>query len=60
MLTKEVILNAIKNMPEDRFDDIDVLLERIVMLEKIYTGIDQADRDEVISFEDLEKETKEW
>jgi hypothetical protein len=27
MLTKEQVLESIKNMPEDRFDDIDILLE---------------------------------
>ena len=60
MLTKEVLLEAISKMPEEFFDDVDILLERIVMLEKIYKGIDQADRGEVISFEDLQNEMKEW
>lgn len=40
MLTKELILEAIKNMPEEKFEDIDVLLERLVMLDKIQTGIE--------------------
>ncbi|MEJ7683976.1 MAG: hypothetical protein WKG06_40215 [Segetibacter sp.] len=44
MLTKELILETIKNMPEGKFEDIDVLLERLVMLDKIQTGIEQLDR----------------
>ncbi len=47
-------------MPEDKFEDIDVLLERLVMLDKIQTGIEQADRGELISFKGLKKEMKQW
>ncbi len=60
MLTKELILETIKNMPEEKFEDIDVLLERLVMLDKIQTGIEQADRGELISIEEIIKEMKEW
>jgi len=35
MLTKKKIIESIKAMPENSFEDIDVLLERIVLLEKI-------------------------
>ncbi|GEO11485.1 hypothetical protein [Segetibacter aerophilus] len=35
MLKNEKLLASIKAMPEDEFDNIDVLLERIVILEKI-------------------------
>ena len=60
MLTKELILETIKNMPEENFDDIDILLERLVMLDKIQTGIEQADRGELIPLEEIIKEMKEW
>jgi|GEM_PF-5574859 len=60
MLTKEQVLESIKNMPEERFDDMDVLLERLVMLDKIHTGIEQADKGELVSIEDLVQEMKEW
>ncbi|MEJ7683978.1 MAG: hypothetical protein WKG06_40225 [Segetibacter sp.] len=35
MLTKEKLLEFIKAMPEENFEDIDIVLEHIVMLEKI-------------------------
>ncbi|MCW3107125.1 MAG: hypothetical protein JWQ09_1631 [Segetibacter sp.] len=60
MLTKEQVIESIKNMPEERFEDIDVLLERLVMLDKIQIGIEQADKGELIPIEDLIKEMKEW
>lgn len=60
MLTKELILETIKNMPEEQFEDIDVLLERLVMLDKIQVGIEQADRGELIPIEEIIKEMKGW
>ena len=60
MLTKEKLLASINAMPEDEFEDIDILFERLVMLNKIQTGIEQADRGELISLEELVKEMKEW
>ncbi len=60
MLTIELILETIKNMPEEKFEDIDVLLERLVMLDKIQTGIEQLDRGEKITIEELEKAMDEW
>ena len=60
MLSKQLIIETITNMPEEKFEDIDVLLERLIMLDKIQTGIDQIDRGEVISLEELIKEMKEW
>ena len=57
MLTKEHVLESIKNMPEDKFEHIDILLERLVMLEKIYNGIEQANNGDLIPFEDIVKET---
>jgi hypothetical protein len=60
MLTKEQVLQSITNMPEERFDDIDILLERLVMLEKIYTGLDQLDKGEGVAIDQLQKEMNEW
>lgn len=59
MLTKELIFETIKNMPEEKFEDIDVLLERLVMLDKIQTGIEQANRGELIPLEEIIKEMKD-
>ncbi len=37
-ITKKQIIDTINAMPEDEFEDIDVLLERMVMLKKIEKG----------------------
>jgi len=59
MLTKEKLLASIKAMPEDQFEDIDVLLERIVILEKIEKAEkDIADRNGSSTTEAKEKLSK--
>jgi hypothetical protein len=60
MITKQKILETIKAMPEENFDDIEVVIERLVLLEKIQKGIEQADRGETISLEELKEEMKSW
>ena len=60
MLTKEQVIESIKSMPEDKFDDIDVLLERLVKLEKIYTGLEQLEGGEGIPLDQLHKHMTEW
>lgn len=53
-------MESVKNMPEEKFEDMDVLLERLIMLDKIQIGIEQADRGDVISLEELCEEMKKW
>jgi predicted transcriptional regulator len=38
VLIKEKLLHCIQAMPEEKFEDNDVVLERIVILEKIEKG----------------------
>ena len=60
MLTKEQVLESIKRMPEEEFENIDVLLERLVMLDKINKGIGQLNKGEKITLEQLEESFDEW
>ncbi|MBS1918102.1 MAG: hypothetical protein JST87_17665 [Bacteroidetes bacterium] len=60
MITKQKILETIKAMPEENFDDLEVVIERLVLLEKIQKGIEQAERGETISIDELKEEMKLW
>ena len=60
MITKQKILETINAMPEDRFDDIELVIERLVLLEKIQKGIEQAEKGEMISLDELKEEMKSW
>ncbi len=60
MLTKEKLIESIQAMPEERFDDIDVLLERIVKLEKIERGLNDIENGNLYSHEEVGEIIKTW
>jgi hypothetical protein len=54
MISKETILKALGEMPEQI--NVEELLQRIILLQKIENGLAQSDRRNVLSTEDLKKE----
>lgn len=60
MITKEKIIESIKAMPEERIDDIDVLLERIVLLEKIEMGLSDVEKGNTHTDEDINQMIESW
>ncbi|HEY8689225.1 MAG TPA: hypothetical protein VIM07_08320 [Chitinophagaceae bacterium] len=60
MLNKEKIIESIRAMPEDNFEDIDVLLERIVLLEKIERGLKDVEDGNIISNEEMKNVVNSW
>ncbi len=60
MLTKEKLLESIKAMPEDRFEDIDVILEHIVMLDKIEKGEKDIFEGKVYSTQEAIQKLNKW
>ena len=54
MISKETILKALGEMPEQI--NVEALLQRIILLQKIENGLAQSDSRNVISTEDLKKE----
>ena len=60
MLTKQKIIESINAMPEDSFEDIDVLLERIILLEKIERGLKDVEEENVISNEEMKNVIDSW
>lgn len=60
MITKARLLEMIKNMPEDKFEDVDILLDRIILLEKIENGLNDIKKGNVISEEEMETVIESW
>jgi predicted transcriptional regulator len=60
MLTKEKLIASINAMPEDEFSDIDILLERIVVLEKIEKGEKDIKEGKVFSTEEARQKLEKW
>jgi hypothetical protein len=60
MITKEKLIESIKAMPEERFDDIDVLLEHIVLPEKIETGLKDIENENTYTNEEMNQIIESW
>lgn len=60
MLTKKQVVEAINSIPEDKFGDIENIIEEIILLEKIDKGIDAVKKGNVVSEEEANKEMEKW
>ncbi len=58
MLVKASVIESIKQLPENF--SLEEVFERILLLEKIETGIKQSKEGEVVSEKDLDKYLPEW
>jgi predicted transcriptional regulator len=58
MLTKEKIIEAIKDMPNTF--SVDELLDRIMMVQKVEIGLEQADAGKVSTTEEARKHLSKW
>jgi len=58
MVTKEKILSAVNEMPNEV--DLDELFERLIFIQKVEEGLEDARDGRVTSAEELLKEVKTW
>jgi predicted transcriptional regulator len=58
MLTKEKIITGIQKLPDNA--TIDEVLDHILLLEKIEKGIDQADKGQVLTEEEIDEKINKW
>ena len=58
MLTKSNVLKTLTKFPEHF--SVDELVDKMILLDKIEKGLQQADNDQVISDEELDKKIEEW
>ena len=57
-MTKEKVIDSIKELPEQF--DLDVLLERLLFIEKVEKGLEQAKKGDVVSHEDVKQMVDKW
>ena len=55
---KDPILKAIQDLPDDA--TVESAMERLYLLYKIEQGIEQADRGQVISQEEVKRRMEQW
>ncbi|KAA5545796.1 hypothetical protein F0145_12765 [Adhaeribacter rhizoryzae] len=58
MLTKEKVISSLNDLPE-KFS-IDELIDKLMLLQKIETGLEQSKKGEVFSTEDAKGMLKQW
>lgn len=58
METKQEILKVIENLPDDA--EIEDALDRLYLLYKVKRGLQQADRGELISQEEVRERMAKW
>jgi predicted transcriptional regulator len=58
MLTKKEVLKTIKNLP-DQFE-AEEAIEKIVLLQRIQTGLRQSEEGKLISEEQVKKRLSKW
>ncbi|HEV8590618.1 MAG TPA: hypothetical protein VGQ55_00840 [Pyrinomonadaceae bacterium] len=58
MTTKELVIEAVKSLPEDAA--IEDAMERLFVLAKIERGIEQADAGQTLSNDDLKQRLAKW
>lgn len=60
MLSKVKLLEAIQNMSEEKFTNLDSILEEIILIDKIENSMQAAARGDVLSEEEMDKLVDSW
>lgn len=60
MITKEKLLETIKNMSEEKFKNLDSVLEEIILMDKIENSLEAAARGDVLTEEEMDKLVDSW
>ena len=58
MLTKEKVISCLNHLP-DTFS-MDELIDKLILLQKIETGLEQSKSGEVFTAEEAEEMLKQW
>jgi hypothetical protein len=58
MLTKNKLKKSLENLPESF--SIDELIDQLIFIEKVEEGLDQSEKRQVVSNEDVRKIIDKW
>jgi len=58
MSTKDIVLEAVRTLPEDA--NIEDAMERLLVIAKIERGIEQAEKSETLSHEEVRQRVSKW
>ena len=58
MISKKNVIQGLEKLPDHL--SIDDLLDRLLLIEKIETGLKQSEKDETVSTEDARNHLEKW
>lgn len=58
MLTKNIVLKIVSKLPENF--DIDVLIDKLLFVDKVEKGLDQSSRNQVVTETQARKKLSKW
>ncbi len=58
MLTKDKVYKSLDDLPEEF--SLDELLDKLILLQKIETGLEQSDRGQIIPDDELDSKLEKW
>jgi predicted transcriptional regulator len=58
MTTKEKLIKAVEELPDDV--SIEDVMERLLFLAKVEKGIEQADKGQTVSHDDVKEKMSKW
>ena len=60
MITKEKLLETIKNMSAEKFNNLDSILEEIILMDKIENSLSAAEKGNVLTEDEMDKLLESW
>ena len=60
VITKQQIIDTINALPGEEFHDVDVVINELILLEKIKKGLAAIEDGNIIPEEDADKEIEKW
>lgn len=58
MLTKSLVTKQLEKLPEEF--TLDDLVEQLILIQKVEQGLNDSDKNKVISEDELDNEIEEW
>lgn len=57
-MTKEIVIDTVKDLPQEF--DLDILVEKLLFIEKVEKGLKQVKSGETVSHEEVKKMVDGW
>lgn len=57
-MNKDIVLDTVNDLPQDF--ELDMLLEKLVFIEKVQKGLDQLNEGKTLSHDEVKQRVKAW